>query len=280
MRGVIKVGAVTLFLLVVVGLAATAVNAVRHSAAVTQCRNNIKSIAIGVSNYGDIFGHYPQGTVPNAALSPDRRLSWVTVVWPNFLEGGIRTLLDTKKAWDDPANRPPYIIFGNEPGQAGTEPVGEVPLLRCPAIPPRNDPSLPCPTHYLGVAGVGRDAAELPLSDRRAGFFGYDRKLSQSDIKDGLATTLMLVEASDGGPWSAGGPATVRGLSADGPYLGEGGQFPSSHRGGFFPFSQPVVTNVVFADGSVRPLTDSVSPQVLEALATVAGGDYVGPFAE
>ena len=103
--------------------------------------------------------------------------------------------------------------------------------------------------------------------DPRAGFFGYDRRLARNDLKDGAATTLMLAEAVDGGPWTAGGKATVRGLAADGrPYLGKGGQFTSLHR----------ATNVAFADCSVRPLTAAVSPRVLEALATVAGGDGDG----
>jgi hypothetical protein len=44
---------------------------------------------------------------------------------------------------------------------------------------------------------------------------------------------------------------------------------------------------VVYGDGSVRGLTDSVSPTVLEALATmlealatIAGGEEVGPVGE
>jgi hypothetical protein len=127
---------------------------------------------------------------------------------------------------------------------------------------------------------VGGAAAELPLADSKSGFFGYDRQISRGDIRDGLATTLAVAEAVDGGPWSAGGRATVRGLAAgERPYLGEGGQFAGVHRGGdLFPFSQPVVTNVLFADGRVCPLTAAVSPQVLEALATIAGNERVSPF--
>ena len=66
--------------------------------------------------------------------------------------------------------------------------------LLCPANPTCNDPLLPCVTHYVGVAGVGADAATLPLSDPRAGVFGYDRKTSLRDIKDGHSTTMLLTE--------------------------------------------------------------------------------------
>src|SRR4051812_33479077 len=51
-----------------------------------------------------------------------------------------------------------------------------------------------------------------------------------------------------------------------GPYLGAGGQFGGGHRG----------TNVLFVDGSVRHLDASVSPEVFEALGTIAGGEKVG----
>ncbi len=72
----------------------------------------------------------------------------------------------------------------------------------------------------------------------------------------------MAAEVQNGGPWTAGGKATVQGLSAL-PYLGEAGQFSSFHGD----------ANFIFADASVRPLTAAVSPTVLEAMATIAGSD-------
>jgi prepilin-type processing-associated H-X9-DG protein len=36
-----------------------------------------------------------------------------------------------------------------------------------------------------------------------------------------------------------------------------------------------VATNVLFADCSVRSFSEAVSPQVFEALATIAGGEDV-----
>jgi prepilin-type processing-associated H-X9-DG protein len=269
MRGVVKVVAALLLALVAGGLVLSAIAKVRTAALTTQCQNNLKQIALALHNYEGSYGHFPSGTVPNADLPPDRRFSWVTVVYPPFMEGGVKLLLDWASPWDEEGNCPPRqsVAVNKDTGERREEFVGEVRSLLCPANPSRNGPGLPCPTHYLGIAGVGEDAAELPLSDPRAGFFGYDRRLTQADLKDGAATTLMLAEAVDGGPWSAGGPATVRGLAADGrPNLGQGGRFASLHR----------ATNVAFADGSVRPLTSAVSPKVLEALATVAGGEKVG----
>ena len=66
-------------------------------------------------------------------------------------------------------------------------------------------------------------------------------------------------------PWTTGGPATVRGLDpGHQPYLGRGHQFGGNHSGGL---------NVVFADGSVRFIRESIDAKVFEALSTVAGGE-------
>jgi prepilin-type processing-associated H-X9-DG protein len=279
MRGVVKIGVGLLLVLLVGGLVVAAVGKVRHAAALSACRNNLRMVGLGLAAHHEDWGRFPPGALPNPGLPPEKRIGWLTQVWPQCMEGGYHTRFDATKAWDDEANCPP-CCFRRE-ARYKKEVVGKLRFLLCPANPTQFDPSLPCPTHYLGIAGVGEDAAMLPLSDRRAGFFGYDRKVRERDITDGLATTLAVAEALDGGPWTAGGRATVRGLSGgEAPYLGEGGQFASRHRVGFFPWSGPVVTNVLFADGSVRTLTPSVSPQVLEALATIAGGEEVGPFGE
>jgi prepilin-type processing-associated H-X9-DG protein len=64
------------------------------------------------------------------------------------------------------------------------------------------------------------------------------------------------------GAWTAGGPATVRGLNEDDPYLAIDGQFGGIHRGG---------ANVLFADASVRFFPESGDSQMFKAMATVLG---------
>jgi prepilin-type processing-associated H-X9-DG protein len=154
--------------------------------------------------------------------------------------------------------------------------LGECRCFLCPNNPGRSTPDRPGLTHYVGISGLGPEAASLPLgypraglTHVRAGVFGHDRKLTCKEIADGTATTLLLAEtAVDNGPWTAGGRPTVRGLDPSGlPFLGEGGQFGGTHRGGAM---------VAFADGSVRFLRSSVAPSTFEALATIAGGETIG----
>jgi prepilin-type processing-associated H-X9-DG protein len=125
---------------------------------------------------------------------------------------------------------------------------------------------MPEPMTYVGIAGLGTDAPSLPIGHRRAGIFGYDRQTRMVDISDGASTTMMLAETRvTNGPWTAGGPATVRGLDPRRqPYLGRGQQFGGSHPGGAM---------VAFADGSVRFLHETIDARVFEALSTIAGGE-------
>src|SRR5205085_2369316 len=127
-------------------------------------------------------------------------------IYPVYMEGGIKLLLDRTKPWDAEGNCPPLYQFGKDPdpGSVRIREFGTVHLLQCPSRPTPAEPGLPAVTHYMGVAGVGADAAELPLADRRAGFFGYDRKVNMTDIKDGLSCTVAAIEAADGGHWTAG----------------------------------------------------------------------------
>jgi prepilin-type processing-associated H-X9-DG protein len=149
-------------------------------------------------------------------------------------------------AWDDPIfadliSSPPSITY-------------------CPMSPNRSG--------FLAIAGLGVDAPSLPTKHKRAGMFGDDRTVRPADIKDGASTTMMLTESDSArGPWFAGGRATVRGLDPSRqPYIGPKHQFGGHQAGG---------ANVLFADGSVKYIDQSIAPKIFEALGTIAGGETV-----
>ena len=52
-------------------------------------------------------------------------------------------------------------------------------------------------------------------------------------------------------------------------YLGPDGQWSVLHSYN--------TTNILFADGSVRHFAERTSPEVIQALATIAGGEKVEP---
>jgi hypothetical protein len=201
---------------------------------------------------------FPGATVAAPAIAPDHRMSWLFAIAP-YMEGKSPFgKMPRDLPWDAEENR--YLALWR------------IKSLQCPAFPPRPPSGTLAPTHYVGIAGVGMNAAALPLESPGAGVFGFDRPVRLEDVKDGLAYTMFVAETLQiEGAWTAGGRPTVRGLDPGGaPYLGRHGQFGSGH------FSS--VTHVGMADGSARALSKAMNPRYFEALATIAGGDDIGPF--
>ncbi|MFO0960217.1 MAG: DUF1559 domain-containing protein [Isosphaeraceae bacterium] len=199
--------------------------------------------------YLSMHGHLPAGTEANPSLPPERRLSWLAALASYWDYGGLYNDIDRAAAWDSPHNAP----LAGLNYLTDYEPYPDDRLKR--GLSP-----------YVGIAGVGRDAALLPVEHPRAGAFGYDRVTAARDIRDGAGATIIVVETGrDNGPWLAGGPPTVRALDPGrGPYLGRGRQFGGVRVGSAV---------ALFADGSVRPVSDSIEPRVFEAIATIAGGE-------
>jgi prepilin-type processing-associated H-X9-DG protein len=157
--------------------------------------------------------------------------------------------LDLDRGWKDPANS----AILNTP----------LPVFRCPGdtnFEPHHRPGL---TNYVGIAGIGPEAATLPKTNPRAGIFGYQRTVTGKDLHAGTSYTMLAAEtAHDLGPWLAGGPSTVRSVPPTGNPPGPGFPFGGLHRGGLY---------VLWADGSVRWVADSVPPEDFRAQATLAG---------
>jgi hypothetical protein len=249
---------------------------VRRAAARSQCANNLKQLALGLHTYATAYPlgpsnretgpQLPAGTVFNTDLPPERRLSWVVEVLPFLEEDTLARRLDRKAPWD----------------AAGNLPVTQAPLrfMWCPDWNREAGATPDYLTTYIGIAGLGPDAATLPAGDRNAGVFGYERRTALVDIKDGTANTLLILEsAQNNGPWAQGGSATVRGLDpSTRPYLGNGRPFGGTHfsENTLFSHGKSFGCQAALADGSVRSFHEAVGAETLEAAATIAGGEKRG----
>lgn len=269
MRRLISALIVVVVLGTAAGLTICAIPRVRDAAARSQCQNNLKQIGVALHNRLDAYGTFPPATIPNENLPCGKRLSWLVENLDYMEQHRIR--IEREKGWQDEANIiPKSPVYDDQDRVIGFKPCGERKSFRCPADPtvsPTDAASLP---NYVGISGVGPDAVELRLGYPGVGFFGCERQIKPEDIKDGTANTIVVMETNWSiGPWTAGGFPTVRPLDpATAPYLGAGRPFGSGHLG---------VTQAVFADGSVHALTKSIRPEVLEALATIAGGEKIEP---
>ena len=230
-----------------------AVQQAREAARRTQSKNNLKQIGLALHNFHDTYRSFPAGTHPNEKLKPDERLSWLATILPFLEQGALYESIDFEEAWDDPSNEQPAearVPTYQNPGSVASA-VGHG------------------QTHYVGIAGLGKDAPMLPVTSDRAGIFGINRKTRIRDITDGTSNTMMVSEASDRiGPWISGGDATIRPLTTK-PYVngpdGIGGPF----QGG---------VQVGFADGSVRFISENVDPVIFERLSTMADGQVIPNF--
>jgi prepilin-type N-terminal cleavage/methylation domain-containing protein len=266
-----------LILVVLIALVLPATGNIRRAAYRAQCANQLKIIGESAHLYRDTHGHFPPGTVPGTQLPPDQRLSFYTLLLPKM--DGMKPAADKfipTEPWDSRPNRAAVGQFGERLFMCaewydGLSHEGRTSMPGWPN-------ELPRLANYVGIAGVGSDAAGRAADAPGIGMFGFDRVLKTEQVKDGLANTLLLIETGhEVGPWARGGPTTVRAIDPTLEHLVGGGlPFGGTHyRERAF---RPNVADgfvALLADGSTRFTQREVSPTVLIALSTVADGDSV-----
>jgi prepilin-type processing-associated H-X9-DG protein len=265
---------IALGVFLVTGLVLTYIQKARLAANLVGSQNNLRQLSLFAAHHANpnsspelankLPSEVPPATIILPGTPPDDRLSWLAPVLPGLDQrrNPVQQLLgeiDVAKPWPAPPNQSAARLRLN--------------VVLCPENtpePPANSPAITC---YVGIAGVGLNAATLEISPqeptpRKAGAFRYNGPTPFSRITDGLSQTLLMGEtAAQPGPWLRGGPSTTRGFddSAEAAGLiGYGGQF-----GGFFPNG----ANFALCDGSVRLFTPETSPSILLRLATIAGGE-------
>lgn len=250
-------------ILFIVATLMPAIARVRAAARKTDCLNHLLNNSLCALNATSVSAAdaFPQGTKPNPNLRPDQRLSWYLANWGWMGDGQIALDVDWEGAWNDPQNL--RIRTENMDGKIGE--LWGMPVLDCPSRPVDRAHELPRFTAYVGMAGVGVDPAAGPLT-ATSGIFGYDRVCPEGKVTRGLSNTVLLIETSrDNGPWTAGGPPTVRGYNpVDGSPLGVGRPFGGLHL---------QATGVGMADGSAKFLNEDIDSQVFASLLMIGAGD-------
>ena len=159
-------------------------------------------------------GSYPRGTFPRddtvgSRLSrnwpPSSRVGWMVTLLPYLGQDELYQRIDKKKSWRDEVNLkegsvliPQFLnpFYSRQSWRASVPSLG----LRDQGA-----------THFVGVAGVGIDAADYSANDpavaKKLGIFGYDRQTKVDDITDGLSNTMYMIQVPPTlpRPWIAGG---------------------------------------------------------------------------
>lgn len=154
-----------LFAIVTVGLLALFLMPVTRSAGPaarrSQCKNNLKQIALALHDYVTDYSVLPPAYTVDANGKPLH--SWRTLILPYLGAESLYDKIDLTKAWDDPANAEAY--------QAVAFDACRCPEAKCPA------------THTTYMAIVTSNSCFRPAEPR-----------SLSDVTDPQSETLLVVE--------------------------------------------------------------------------------------
>jgi len=293
---------------ILIGLLLPAVQKVRESAARTQCVNNLKQIGLAIHNFHDAQQHLP-GNLRPAGVSTVR-VRWATYLLPYYEQENVLKNYNQAVNWSDPANLP----YTSQPLKLFVCPSTPVSDRRDydPALGGWNP--IVAAGDYSGIYKIDPRLVALNVGVVAGdGAFDKTQKLRFADFTDGLSNTLHVTESA-GKPdlwragkrvssppvgWVQGGgwcrPAseipTFAGSSADGttvpgttainatngqpvttypdPYYGTDGT------GAVYGF-HPGGVNVLFVDGSVHFVRQTIEVRAFAALVTRAAGETYG----
>jgi prepilin-type N-terminal cleavage/methylation domain-containing protein len=196
---------------ILISLLLPAVQQAREAARRTQCRNNLKQIALAMHNYHDVYNQFPPGFLfQNPKMSKNANGAFVRGDRSNRSPGwawstSILPMLDQAPAYNQ-------ILFD---GRGMWEPPNDAVIKNVFAV--MNCPSSPKPTHfrigqagdqiifnnpgmaatnYTGCAGSFVQAAYYDANPgRRNGILIEDAKINFRDIVDGSSNTILAGES-------------------------------------------------------------------------------------
>jgi hypothetical protein len=213
---------------------------VRDTPGWSQSQIHLQTIAFALHNYASVYGKFPPPVVRDKDGRP--LYSWRVAILSVTEENKLYREFKHDEPWDSPHNK--------------------TLLTKMPQFYRKamwsDDPKTPGKTHYQVFVGPGAAFERDGLTPR--------------DFPDGLADTLLVVEAAEPVPWSK--PVDLE-YDPDKPLPRLGG----IHKKATFFFNRVVNTrdgfNAAFADASTRFIADDVSEATLRALITRNGGETV-----
>ena len=251
---------------VLVGMMSPALQSMRELARRSNCQQNLVQISLALSSYNLTNGHYPIGTQakvgPIASEPKGFHHNWAAAILP---------MLDSKVIYD--AIDQSVSVYASQ-----NEKVRElrIPTYICPSATQIRHNA----TCYSGVTG----STETPIDTNNNGTFILNRKMTDSDITDGLGYTLfigeMLSPVSEDLGWMSGtrsslrdaghpinsGLARIRGRQADSAPLALNyvGGFESDHPNG---------AHLLLGSGEYMFRSNSMDLVVLQQMANRSDGE-------
>jgi prepilin-type N-terminal cleavage/methylation domain-containing protein/prepilin-type processing-associated H-X9-DG protein len=251
-----------------VALLLPAVQSVREAGRRTACMNNLRGIGCAIYGYESARRTFPVGCLECATKAPRKQIAWNAFILPFAEEPGAAAAFDFKFSFRSQQNR-----------HAAGHVVG---LFLCPSTsrtrrtgPTTGDRNKNgrwdagddlAYTDYGGMFGVGYSVPR-PLPEH-AGVMQYERPTPAKHVVDGLSQTALIAECTgrDGtyqSEW-ANGQNIFDQWHTTGINVTQNNEIWSDH---------PGMAGMVFCDGHVEFVHESVEQSVLLALLTRAGAD-------
>lgn len=296
---------------ILIALLLPAVQQAREAARRTQCKNNLKQLALACHNFHDTHDRFPAGyfgaphTVQLTAsdISDNQWTGLLPQLLPQLEQSNAYREINVWKGVDrrpDPMNPgsllPETAFFNDNPtfaiGQA------KLPVFRCPSDPEKATKGMAAimhtyqigtsladvtiysfdppnyslgPTNYLGVAGALGDLT-IPYYAADKGIFGSRTKFRIRDVTDGTSNTLMFGEAT-------GGPEFNFSWIGCGIMPEAYGLSKTSVQNWYqFESFHTGIIQFALADGSVLAISKDISSTTFHRLTAMHDGQVTGEF--
>ncbi len=239
---------------VLLALLLPAIQAARETARRVQCSNNLRQIGIALHSYHAVYNCFPPGGLePRPLWRNGRQFAWSAFLLPYLEQQSVADQIDFGKPFDHPDNAQVAATV--------------LSVYLCPSTP-RTSPLHRGrgATDYGGIYGERITSPNEPPK----GVMIYDRAIALRDIVDGSSTTLAVSEDSafPDGQW-----INARNVFDQAYPINRAPRFENDIRS-----LHPGGANGLFADGSVRFLSETMDLKTLAAICTRAGGEVVGDF--
>ena len=244
---------------VLVALLLPAVQAAREAARRAQCVNNLKQIGLALHNYHGTNQTFPSGGWTVSGMN----IGWSAAVLPGLEQSAVHDGLNFGFSYNARANSTTVYTVLN--------------VYLCPSEPRKTlwnqqttDLFPSADADYGGMYGPRALIVPPIVNNPPRGAMIFNQCLGLVDITDGTSQTIHIGEDPEAinAMWASGHnvfdqccPINAR------PVYEYGEELTSQHPGG---------VNVLFADGSVHFLKQSMNPSALAALCTRAGAEVLG----
>ncbi len=282
---------------VLISLLLPAVQQAREAARRSQCKNNLKQIALALHNYHSAHRTFPPGWIGTRDGQPaptgTSGLGWGALLLPMLEQAAMFGQINDNVTIGDPVNRQ-WIATVLPTYLCPTDPSVDTVTLR-----DRHDHEVEMGrSNYLGVFGTSSmlacdsPAGQVPVALTGQcigeGTFIHNGHVTLTDFWDGASQTIVVGERSGNhrrpglqadvirGVWAGALPGVQLGSASitattSLPINGEavGPDFSSEHIGG---------AQFALGDGSVRFISQNIDPKLFEALGTIGGGELVTEY--